>query len=133
MCRISDKQQNQTIDSNSPRLHFRQHEGRFQCPGCPKIPYKRKEEVMRSKLLTLLAALLIAGTSNAAFARGGHMGGAGLRAFDTGPAISSGFHPNYGFGSSSAGGSGGIATGPTAPGSFAVSGMNLSGTGVGAR
>jgi hypothetical protein len=88
---------------------------------------------MRSKLIAVLAASLIAATGNAAFARGGHMGGAGLRAFNTGPAITSGFHPNYGFGSSSAGGSGGITTGPTAPGSFAVSGMNLSGTGVGAR
>jgi hypothetical protein len=88
---------------------------------------------MRSKLFLLLVALFVAGTTDAAFARGGHMGGAGLRAFNTGPAITSGFHPNYGFGSSSAGGSGGIATGPTAPGSFAVSGMNLSGTGVGAR
>ena len=89
---------------------------------------------MRSKLIAVLAASLIAATGNAAFARGGHMGGAGLRALGTGPAITtSGFHPNYGFGSSSAGGSGGIATGPTAPGSFAVSGMNLSGTGVGAR
>ena len=34
---------------------------------------------MRSKLLTLLAASLIAVTANAAFARGAHMGGAGLR------------------------------------------------------
>jgi hypothetical protein len=87
---------------------------------------------MRSKLLTLLAVLLIAGTGNAAFARGAHMGGAGLRSLGgTGPAMTSSFQ-NYGFGSSSAGGSGGIATGPSAPGSFAVSGMNLSGTGVGA-
>jgi hypothetical protein len=89
---------------------------------------------MRSKHFLLLVGLFVAGTTDAAFARGGHMGGAGLRALGAGPAITtSGFHPNYGFGSSSAGGSGGIATGPTAPGSFAVSGMNLSGTGVGAR
>jgi hypothetical protein len=89
---------------------------------------------MRSKHLLLLVALLVAGTTDAAFAA--HMGGGGLRGFGgrfTGPAITSGFQPNVGFGSSSAGGSGGIATGPTAPGSFAVSGMNLSGTGVGAR
>jgi hypothetical protein len=88
---------------------------------------------MRSKILTLIAASLIAAvTGSAAFARNGYMGGAGLRGEFTGPAITSGISPNYGFGSSSAGGSGGIATGPTAPGSFAVSGMNLSGTGVGA-
>jgi hypothetical protein len=93
---------------------------------------KTKEEVMRSKLRALLIASLIAVTSNAAFARGAHMGGAGIRGEFSGQAITSGLSPNYGFGSSSAGGSGGIATGPTAPGSFAVSGMNLSGTGVGA-
>ena len=91
---------------------------------------------MRSKHFLLLVALFVAGTTDAAFARGGHMGGAGLRALSGGfarPAITSGFQPNVGFGSSSAGGSGGTRTGPTAPGSFAVSGMNLSGTGIGAR
>ena len=89
---------------------------------------------MRSKHFLLLVALFVAGTTDAAFAA--HMGGAGLRALSGGfarPAVTSGFQPNVGFGSSSAGGSGGTRTGPTAPGSFAVSGMNLSGTGIGAR
>jgi hypothetical protein len=92
---------------------------------------------MRSKHLLLLVALLVAGTTDAAFAQHAHMGGLGqLRGFGGGftePAITS-FQPNTGFGSSSAGGSGGTPTGPTIPGSSgAVSGMNLSGTGVGAR
>ena len=92
---------------------------------------------MRSQRVLLLIALLIAGTTNAAFAQHAHMGGvANLRSLGgglTGPATISGFHPNLGFGSSSAGGSGGTPTGPTIPGSSgAVSGMNLSGTGVGA-
>jgi hypothetical protein len=93
---------------------------------------------MRSKHLLLLVALLVAGTTDAAFAQHAHMGGLGqLRGFGggfTGPATTSSFHLNTGFGSSSAGGSGGTPTGPTIPGSSgAVSGMNLSGTGVGAR
>jgi hypothetical protein len=89
---------------------------------------------MRSKHFLLLVALFVAGTTDAAFAA--HMGGASLHSFGGGlarPAVSSGFQPNTGFGSSSAGESGGTPTGPTAPGSFAVSGMNLSGTGIGAR
>jgi hypothetical protein len=98
---------------------------------------KRKDGVMRSKHFLLLVVLFIAGTTNAAFAQHAHMGGfAHLRSLGgglTGPATTSGFHPNIGFGSSSAGGSGGTPTGPTIPGSSgAVSGMNLSGTGVGA-
>jgi hypothetical protein len=98
---------------------------------------KRKSEVMRSKHFLLLVALLIVGATNTAFAQHAHVGGfANLRSLGgglTGPATTSGFHPNTGFGSSSAGGSGGTPTGPTIPGSSgAVSGMNLSGTGVGA-
>ena len=92
---------------------------------------------MRSNYFLLLVALFIAGTTNAAFAQHAHMGGfgrfGGFGGGFTGPAVSSGFHPNIGFGSSSAGGSGGTPTGPTIPGSAAVSGMNLSGTGVGAQ
>ena len=91
---------------------------------------------MCRKHFLLLVALFVAGTTDAAFAQHAHMGGAVLRSFGGGfgqPAITSGFQPNTGFGSSSAGGSGGTPTGPTAPGSFAVSGMNLSGTGIGAR
>ena len=91
---------------------------------------------MRSKHLLLIVALLVAGTTDAAFAQHAHMGGLGqLRGFGggfTGPAITS-FQANTGSGSSSAGGSGGTPTGPTIPGSSgAVSGMNLSGTGIGA-
>ena len=98
---------------------------------------KRKGKVMRSKHFLLLVALFIAGATNTAFAQHAHLGGfAHLRSLGgglTGPATTSGFHPNTGFGSSSAGGSGGTPTGPTIPGSSgAVSGMNLSGTGVGA-
>ena len=89
---------------------------------------KRKDGVMRSKHFLLLVVLFIAGTTNAAFAQHAHMGGfAHLRSLGgglTGPATTSGFHPNIGFGSSSAGGSGGTPTGPTIPGSSgAVSGM----------
>ena len=99
---------------------------------------KRKDGVMRSKHFLLLVVLFIAGTTNAAFAQHARMGGfAHLRSLGgglTGPATTSGFHPNIGFGSSSAGGSGGTPTGPTIPGSSgAVSGMNLSGIGIGAR
>jgi hypothetical protein len=98
---------------------------------------KRKGEVMRSKHFLLLVALFIVGATNTAFAQHAHLGGfAHLQSLGgglTGPATTSGFHPNPGFGSSSAGGSGGTPTGPTIPGSSgAVSGMNLSGTGVGA-
>ena len=98
---------------------------------------KRKSEVMLSKHFLLLVALFNVGATNTAFAQHAHVGGfAHLRSLGgglTGPATTSGFHPNTGFGSSSAGGSGGTPTGPTIPGSSgAVSGMNLSGTGVGA-
>ena len=76
---------------------------------------KRKDGVMRSKHFLLLVVLFIAGTTNAAFAQHAHMGGfAHLRSLGgglTGPATTSGFHPNIGFGSSSAGGSGGTPTG----------------------
>ena len=58
---------------------------------------KRKGEVMRNKHLLLLVALLVAGTTDAAFAQHAHMGGLGqLRGFGggfTGPAITS-FQPN---------------------------------------
>jgi hypothetical protein len=57
-----------------------------------------------------------------------HLGA--LRGGFTGAPAPSGFHLNSGFGSSSAGGSGGTPTGATNPGSpGAISGM--SGTGVG--
>ena len=93
---------------------------------------------MRRKHFLLLVALFVAGTTNAAFAQHAHMGGfahiGSLRGGFTGAPTTSGFHLNTGFGSSSAGGSGGTPTGPTIPGSSgAVSGMNLSGTGVGSQ
>jgi hypothetical protein len=95
-------------------------------------PSKRKVEVMRSKHFLLLSALLIAGTNNAAFGQHARVGGAAGRPTPSTPEVTSGFTPNIGFGSSSAGGSGGTPTGPTNPGpSGAVSGMNPYGTGVG--
>jgi hypothetical protein len=88
---------------------------------------------MRCKHFLLLSVVLFAGTSNAAFAQHAHFDYSAERPAQSTPGVTSGFTPNVGFGSSSAGGSGGIPTGPTNPSpSGAVSGMNLSGTGVGA-